>query len=112
MKAVMGAFAGGAIDRRYPVRLSAAFTFSPTTAGVLLAAVRTVDSMASITIDDSDWAERARLTCPRGHNWWEASASSWYCRTCGRSYDEFLDTKTGTMVAREQVLLKDGFRHQ
>lgn len=66
--------------------------------------------MARVAIDDSNWAERARLRCPKGHNWWEAYDTTWYCRTCRQSYTEFIDTKTGNMVKREDVILKDGFR--
>jgi hypothetical protein len=68
--------------------------------------------MARLAIDDADWAERARLRCPKGHGWWEASGTAWYCRTCGRTYDEFLDTKTGEWVAPDEVRLTDGHRQR
>lgn len=66
--------------------------------------------MAVFTIDDSNWAERARLRCPEGHGWWEVYDSAWYCRSCARSYAKLVDTKTGDWVAPEDVRLLTGHR--
>lgn len=66
--------------------------------------------MAGLAIDDSDWAERSRLQCPEGHISWLATDSSWYCCTCGRSYDAFLDTKAGEWLTPGNVRLTDGHR--
>lgn len=66
--------------------------------------------MARIVIDDSNWADRARFRCPKGHNWWEAYDSTWYCRSCRQSYEELIDAKTGHTVNRSDVILTDGLR--
>lgn len=68
--------------------------------------------MVRLAIDDSDWAERARLQCPEGHVSWFAYGSSWYCHTCGRGYDSFIDTKTGEWVTPDDVRLTDGRRQR
>jgi hypothetical protein len=63
--------------------------------------------MSAISIDESDWASRARLQCPatQGHTDWQAIETAFYCRTCERTYDRLVDAKTGDLVERSDVTI-------
>lgn len=66
-----------------------------------------------LSIDPSNWAEKARLRCPEGHTAWSPSSRWFWCPTCHtdgeQAYHQYLiDAKTGERVARWEVELVDG----
>lgn len=80
-----------------------------TTAEDLLADGSSVrDGHPTVEIDLSDWIDRARYTCPRGHRNWDRTNSHIWCQSCARiapqdervtpEYYELRDTKTGETV--------------
>lgn len=63
---------------------------------------------AAIHIDESDWASRSRLKCPTEHRQtdWHGTQDAFHCRSCGRTYETFVDGKTGQLVERDDVELE------
>lgn len=66
------------------------------------------DRHPTVEIDLTDWADRARYTCPRGHRNWDRTNNHIWCQSCAREsrqdervtpeYYELRDAKTGEAV--------------
>lgn len=103
-----------ASEKYHSHELAASYTFGTPTAPLYLSGAQRVSAHVwaerPIKIDDSDWVDRARLRCLKDHGWWEAYESTWCCRSCEESYEEFIDSKTDRRVTPSDVRLTDGYR--
>lgn len=58
-------------------------------------------------IDTTDPTQRWRFACPDSerHRDWRVVDGLFECRSCGQTYGDLVDTKTGDRVAREAIEL-------
>lgn len=56
-------------------------------------------------IDTTDTRAKWRYACPspKRHANWRVTDGMFECRSCGETFDELVDRKTGERVAREKI---------